>query len=150
VPDLGEALSQLAGDAAAGGRPLPATEVMRRGDRQRRRRVARDLAAALTAVAVAGGVIAGVLTAGSPVQPASPQLPQGRPPAASPAPVRSPRAVPRPVQSGPAAVSSPGLTPSPRTRPSGRPEPSSGGPEPTPARTSGGIPPASPVPSAGH
>jgi hypothetical protein len=124
VSDLEEELRHVAGQAADHAQPLAAAEVIRRGDRRRRRRVVRDGVAVLMAagaIAAGAGVLSGSLDGAHP----APQSPAGRPaPSARPAPSSVTRSA-APVPSPP--VPSPPL-PSPRgpSRPvlSGRTPPS--------------------------
>lgn len=99
MPELGDELRQVADQAACEARPLSPAEVMRRGERRRRRRLVRDGVAALAA---AGVITAGILFAA---------LPGGHPvhqtPATSPTTAPSPAPSPSPSRSGHRPVSSP-------------------------------------------
>ncbi len=57
MPELRSDLEELAEQVARDAYPLPVTEVMRRGDRRRRVRIAGELAAVIAVVAIATGGI---------------------------------------------------------------------------------------------
>jgi hypothetical protein len=122
MPELDDELRRLSDQAAGEARPLAPDEVMRRGDRRRRRWVARGAVAVLAvAAAVAAGAGLSRSAGGGrtvPERPASHSwAPPGKPasPASQvPAPVTG---APRPVPTGSARLPTPGpeisLTPSP-------------------------------------
>lgn len=104
MAELGDELQRLADQAALSAQPLAPGEVMRHGERRRRRRMFRDAAAAL-AVALAGVITAGVLWGASSGQHPIRQLPETRP-----------TSVPSPTPASP----SPGhFSPSPSPSPTG-------------------------------
>ena len=83
MPELGDELRLLADQGAQQAQPIPPAEVMRCGDRRRRRRVMRD---GFAAVAVAGAVAAGVISGTPAGQHATLHHPETRPPAPLPSP----------------------------------------------------------------
>jgi len=76
MSELGDELQRVSDEAAREARPLSPAEVIRRGDRRRRRRMARNAVAAL---AVAATITAGVLSSASGGQHTIPQRPATRP-----------------------------------------------------------------------
>jgi hypothetical protein len=138
MSELGDELHRLADEGAEQARPLPPSQVIRRGDRRRHGRIVRNAAGTLAvAGAITAGVVVGVAGGGppAPAQPAARPVPatrQATPQAtrqASPQPTRPAPSTPWPV---PTAVSpSADGTPTPsrsrsvpvpsRTRSPGRP-----------------------------
>ena len=144
MSDLEEELRHVAGQAADHAQPLAAAEVIRRGDRRRRRRVVRDGVAVLMAagaIAAGAGVLSGSLDGAHP----APQSPAGRPaPSARPAPssvTRSAAPVPSPPLPSPRGPSRPVL--SGRTPPSTRPAATRES-----ASTPGSVPSRTPPPAS--
>lgn len=81
MSELGDELHRLADQGAQEARPLPASEVIRRGDRRRHRRMVRGAVATLAvAAAVTAGVISGVSGGGhpAPAQPVTRPVPSTR------------------------------------------------------------------------
>jgi hypothetical protein len=148
VPELDDELRSIAEEGSELARPLPPAEVMRRGDRRRRKRIARDCAIAAAAViAVTLGVLAGT-SAGRQPAPASPGGRPSRPaPAVTrsvrlPTPTPTPSARPsRPARASKASVRRPQPTPSSyRSRPSP-------GPSTVPSSSPSSSPVSTPTPS---
>jgi hypothetical protein len=89
MSELGDELHRLAEQGAEQARPLPAAEIVRRGDQRRRRRMVGGTVAGLAvAGAITGGVLSGVAGGGSP----APDRPAGRPVPASTGPATQPAA----------------------------------------------------------
>ncbi|HSZ47723.1 MAG TPA: hypothetical protein VK823_20470 [Streptosporangiaceae bacterium] len=123
MPELRSDLEELAEQVARDAYPLPVTEVMRRGDRRRRVRIAGELAAVIAVVAIAtGGILAGTAA----TRPGSP-LPATRPTPAAPGATRTGSPMPSPVPSRHGPIQSP-----PAPVPSSSPMVSSGRPGPSP------------------
>jgi hypothetical protein len=80
--DLASELRQLADSAAGQARPLPPAEVMRRGERRRRHRIAGQCAAVAGVVAAVSGIITGAAAASRPDH--VPALGRTTPPATTP------------------------------------------------------------------
>jgi hypothetical protein len=152
VSDLEEELRQLAGRAADQARPLAPAEVIRRGDRRRRRRVIRDGVAVLMAagvIATGAGVLSASLDGGHPAPPS----PAGRPaPSARPTPgpvTRSPEPVPsapRPSRSVPSRPAS--STPGPAASGPAASGPPAPGTQPGTVPAAGAAPPSHQPPGA--
>jgi hypothetical protein len=67
MSELGDELHRLADQGAEQARPLPAAEIIRRGDRRRRRRMVGGTVAGLAvAGAITGGILSGVAGGGPP------------------------------------------------------------------------------------
>jgi hypothetical protein len=136
MTELDEELRRLAEHAAERAWPLPPAEVLKRGDRRRARTIVRDAAIGVAAaIAVTGGVLAGVSAARhQPPAPPATRLTRPAPVVGHPAPLisrpaRPPGPAPTPVPSPTGRASTP--TPSPSTRPTPTPTPASL-PTPTP------------------
>ena len=80
--DLASELRQLAGSAAGQARPLPAAEVMKRGERRRRHRIAGQCAAVAVVLAAVSGIITGAAASSRPEH--GPALGRPTPPATTP------------------------------------------------------------------
>lgn len=101
MSELGDELHRLADQGAEQARPLPAAEIIRRGDQRRRRRMVSGM--------VAGLAVAGVIAGGgsrAPDRPAGHPVPATTGPATRPA-VSTPVPVPSPTATSPSAVPSP-------------------------------------------
>jgi len=110
MPELDDELRSIAEEGSELARPLPPAEVMRRGDRRRRKRIVRNCGIAAAAViAVTVGVLAGTSAGRQP----APAAPGGRPSRPAPAITRS--------------VRPPAPTPTPSARPTPSPSPSAAG-----------------------
>jgi hypothetical protein len=105
MPELGHELRWLAGQGAQEAQPMAPAEVMRCGDRLRRRRVLRD---GFAAVAVAGAAVAALVSGTSAGPHGLARRPETRPSIVMPSPTRHP----------------PAPTPSPSPTPAGAPSPS--------------------------
>ena len=69
MSELGDELHRLADQGAEQARPLPAAEVIRRGDQRRRRRMVGGTVAGLAvAGAITGGILSGVAGGGQPAR----------------------------------------------------------------------------------
>ena len=150
MPELGEELRLLADQGAHQANPTSPAEVMRCGDRRRRRRALRD---GFGAIAVAGAVAVGIVSVTPPGQHATLHHPETRPPTPMPSPVPSPTAptpspAPRDLRTTPpspspsSAPGGPTSTPSPSQSPSPYP---TGARSPSPAAS----PSPNPEPSPG-
>ena len=121
MSELGDELHRLADEGAEQARPLPPSEVIRRGERRRHRRIVRG-AVATVAVAevITAGVVVGVAGGGrpAPAQPATRPVPatrQATPQTTHPA-VSTPQPVPAAASPSATSVSG-GRTPTPSGSP---------------------------------
>ena len=86
MSELGDELHRLADQGAEQARPLPAAEIIRRGDQRRRRRMVGGTVAGLAvAGAITGGILSGVAGGGgpAPVPAGQPSGPGHHPPRAA-------------------------------------------------------------------
>jgi hypothetical protein len=136
MPELGDELRRLADEGAQEARPMAPAEVMRYGDRRRRRRALRD---GFAAVGATGAVVAGIVSGTSAGPHAIPRHPETRPSVLTPSPVRySPVPTPTPSRT---PAGTPERSPSPTRQPTPTPSRS-----PTPSQSPTPHPKASPSP----
>ena len=136
MPELGDELRRLADEGAQEAQPMAPAEVMRVGDRRRRRRALRD---GFAAVGATGAVVAGIVSGTSPGPHTIPRRPETRPSIQTPSPVRyAPTPTPTPSPT-PARAPAQSQSPSPRRQPTPTPSQS-----PTPSRSTRPHPRPSP------
>lgn len=144
MPELGHELRWLADQGAEDAQPMAPAQVMRCGDRQRRRRTLRDgFAAVAVTAAVAGSIVSGFgAFQHAPLRrpetgPAAPlPSPVQHSPKPTPTPSRVPRRAHTPSSTGRQPTPTPSRSPGPSFTPGPGTSPSSGS-EPTPTSTPG-------------